>query len=457
MDDSFFDYWDFRSECFSVHKKIVSALRPAEPFERSLCYVFHSLLDKLGYFLGFNAGCHIFVNPDRFIGPFNNGLFHLMRRKTFRYEEVPFNHKQVITGISELDSSFWPKAERYFTVLPLISEVEPTTANEGFLPKSVNGGVTLVRLSTVDHAEPYNLGFCLLWNDPSEAPIRGPHVDQEHLEAWIREVQALLLSHLQSVFDMQPRTYLPAYRIIGRKRVGILFGDIRNFSTITEILRNKGQFSVLTNFLNHFCGEMARVIGKYGRLDKFIGDGIMAVVGEYCADSREMCGRALLSAKEMCEAFESNKETWFADKDATMLRFMQENNENVDLQLGIGLNVGEVHFDYYGAPGKQEYTAISDHVNFAQRLESLASQVTEAESGRRREPIAISQAFFHQLSGHVDGKEVSFLTAAFLADEERCRPTFLNMKGLGLRYPVYFLRCNDINEDGIRRYLEGRP
>jgi len=139
------------------------------------------------------------------------------------------------------------------------------------------------------------------------------------------------------------------------QNVTILFADLRGFTEISDHMPPDRVAAMLNNFFD----EMIEVIRKYrGTIDKIIGDGILATFGatkERPADTE----RALACAIEMQLAMD---------------RVNARNRVDglPDIQMGIGINTGEV---MVGNIGSEKYTSFSvtgKHVNLAARIESFA-------------------------------------------------------------------------------------
>jgi adenylate cyclase len=139
-----------------------------------------------------------------------------------------------------------------------------------------------------------------------------------------------------------------------RTRACVLFADIRGFTSRSESLPPER----LVGLLNRYFAAMSEVIHKHhGTVDKFIGDGIMAIFGAPQALARPE-KNALEAAQEMLE------------------RLVQINRElaaqgEAPLKIGIGLHTGEVVVGHVGSQARHEYTAIGDVVNVASRIEGL--------------------------------------------------------------------------------------
>jgi len=147
---------------------------------------------------------------------------------------------------------------------------------------------------------------------------------------------------------------LDTIRFDGEKRtLTILFSDVRGFTTLTE----KSDPVELLKQLNEYLEAMTEIIFRYdGIVDKFIGDGIMAHWGAFTPD-RPNAQLAAQAALEMMEALADLNRKWLA-------------GGRPELDIGVGLNTGEVIFGNVGTGKKMDFTAIGDGVNLASRLES---------------------------------------------------------------------------------------
>ena len=155
----------------------------------------------------------------------------------------------------------------------------------------------------------------------------------------------------------------------GKKRtLTIMMSDLRGFTALSEQMEAKD----LIAMLNHYLGEMTEIIQKNnGTIIEFIGDGILAIFGaplpsEYHASD------AVASAVEMQTRMQEINE-WNAKRGYPLL------------EMGIGLNTGEVIVGNIGSEKRTKYGVVGSHVNLAGRIESytvggqiLASPLTRA-------------------------------------------------------------------------------
>jgi class 3 adenylate cyclase len=139
-----------------------------------------------------------------------------------------------------------------------------------------------------------------------------------------------------------------------RYEATVMFTDIRGFTAMSERLEPEEVFA----FLNDYLGRMIEVIAaRGGIIDKFLGDGILAVFGLPVA-SADHAARALGAALDMrARLAELNEERARSDREA--------------VRIGIGMHSGQVIAGNVGSQRKLQYTVIGDAVNVASRLEGL--------------------------------------------------------------------------------------
>jgi adenylate cyclase len=138
------------------------------------------------------------------------------------------------------------------------------------------------------------------------------------------------------------------------REIAILFADIRSF---TELAETKLPYDVVF-LLNRYFEEMGRAIeGAGGRVDKFIGDGIMALFG---VDSgvEAGCRAALAAAAAMSDRL-------------VHLNAVLSDDLPSPLRIGIGIHAGPAIVGEMGFGQTVSVTAIGDAVNTASRLEAM--------------------------------------------------------------------------------------
>ncbi|WP_457569835.1 DUF3369 domain-containing protein [Desulfurobacterium sp.] len=139
-----------------------------------------------------------------------------------------------------------------------------------------------------------------------------------------------------------------------KKYATILFLDIRDFTKLTEEMDPEK----VIGLLNDFFTRVVDIIFEFGgSLDKFIGDGLLAVFGVpvECENKEEKAVKTALKIKEVVEKW--NKERI-------------ERGEK-PIKISIGIHSGEVISGNIGSRKRLEYTIIGKNVNITSRVESL--------------------------------------------------------------------------------------
>ena len=163
--------------------------------------------------------------------------------------------------------------------------------------------------------------------------------------------------------------------------VSVLFADIRGFSKIASRISP----SDVVKFLNDFWSTVSKPVTlHHGSINKFIGDGILALFGAPVSHIGNQ-ENAVLSALDMMEA---------------LARFNEEYEEVLGqkIQIGIGINTGEVVVGNVGTDDHMEYTVIGDAVNIASKIESRTKENPNS--------ILISDATYLHVKDLIDVEEV---------------------------------------------------
>jgi adenylate cyclase len=139
-----------------------------------------------------------------------------------------------------------------------------------------------------------------------------------------------------------------------RRAIAVIFSDVRGFTTLSE----RTDPEVVMGALRTYFTRMVAIVHAHGgTVDKFIGDGLMALFGAPVAIA-DPCLAALRAALAMQAAMPE-------------INALLAGPLGAELRIGVGINYGEAVFGLSGAPSKLEFTAIGDTVNIASRLESL--------------------------------------------------------------------------------------
>ncbi len=164
---------------------------------------------------------------------------------------------------------------------------------------------------------------------------------------------------------------------IQKKEMTVLFSDIRNFTHLSEVIPAQDLIMQLREYFN----EMVDVVLKYdGTLDKFIGDAIMAFFGDPIPQKNHSL-RAVLTAIEMQKRLDELNKKW-------------EKQKKQVLNIGIGINTGEMIVGHLGSKRVGNYTVFGDSVNLAARVESLTKEY--------QSKILITEFVYEQVKDSID-------------------------------------------------------
>ncbi|MGK7925586.1 MAG: ammonium transporter [Spirulina sp.] len=159
------------------------------------------------------------------------------------------------------------------------------------------------------------------------------------------------------------------------QEMSVLFADIRDFTTISESLSLSDNFK----FINQYFSQMEpQIKGNRGFIDKYIGDGIMALFGRDADDA--------------------------IDAGIAMLKKLSQSNLQgeypFEIRIGIGINTGLLMMGTIGGEERMDGTVISDAVNLASRIEGLTKVY--------QTPLLISHNTFLELK-HPENYQIRLL------------------------------------------------
>jgi adenylate cyclase len=183
----------------------------------------------------------------------------------------------------------------------------------------------------------------------------------------------------------------PGYLHGAEREIVILFGDLRAFTKLSE---NKLPYD-LVFLLNRYFAEMGHAVeAAGGRIDKFIGDGVMALFG---LDSgvEAGCREALAAARDMAERMRMLNEALIHDIPEP-------------LQIGIGIHTGHAIVGEMGYGTAVSITAVGDSVNTASRMEALTKTygcelvVSEAVADRAGVDLGAARRHEVEIRGRVE-------------------------------------------------------
>lgn len=462
---------------FEIQRLIIdlhNSLRPDTSVQDSLRIIYTLFLKKLFLFMHCAKGIHIFSNvvftPDgKKLETFeidildhtqDDGLrgFVLGKNNYFDLNKFP---NYIPIKIRQLDSQKISEINKFITLIKILRGKKPayesSVLSQSDIEEIKTTWSTLISLSDIKHEWlkgylksmlmiplsmsygniegtptlkfPFgDLGTIFLMSD-NEEWAKNILSKEEDLLQGVKEISCFIekyfTSHYNALFkkDLIETTYLPSFRIPKEEMIAILFTDIRNFTPLTEIMRITNGKEHFKEFMQIYTLELSKIVEKHnGRIQSFTGDGIMAVFGEYSGQPNVFLQDAVDAAIEMLNKFNSLKNDFLKLK--VIKEICKNRSEAIDdFSLGIGLNYGEVLFDYYGNEGNRIYNPFGDAVNFAQRLVGRAAKYND-DVGDMAAPILLSHTIYTRLSS---------------AYRSKCKKTFFMMKGKPFKYTVYGL------------------
>jgi len=138
------------------------------------------------------------------------------------------------------------------------------------------------------------------------------------------------------------------------REITILFTDIRGFTSISE----KYPPGYVVHTLNNHLDVMVKIVfGHGGYINKYTGDGLMALFNAPM-EQEDFAWQAVQTASELLEAAR------YLGREGSLIP--------IPFEYGIGIATGEVVIGNIGGAGRLEYTAIGDRVNLASRLVGMA-------------------------------------------------------------------------------------
>jgi len=477
--NNLYDHWKYINGIkFLTAVTSIKNFSTRAPASEALAKLFAAICQDLSEFVGADRQFHVFSNTDM-------KQLHIMEcKENINYykdlEPIKFEYK--IEKSDLLKWSFYTFSKRIETSIPS-KEIQFISENEVF-PDSLTNElqkpkhIAIAPFCRID--SPFGCYiFCwdseilpdIFKNDDTGEMLREGAV---RISNYIHNLTARLLS---SHYHIHRGTYIPSFQKRGVRPACVLFADIRNFTSAFEISRLMGTSerdypTILIGFVKAYLEAASIIISQpgIGRIDKFIGDGIMATFNDYVApedkNDKICCLLSLYASCMLYDAFEKLRKVLF--KHPVFEQFLRDYNDVLNIKLGIGMNFGNVVFDYFGSQtfqnsdrfnligGYLEYTAVGDHVNTAQRLEGLASkpvsQVSLLERSSNRinksenfiAPIMLSRTTFMRIA--------NALTKTSVSRDETYRSSF-SLKGKGSAIEAYEIFPNEINGDHLIRYL----
>jgi len=232
-----------------------------------------------------------------------------------------------------------------------------------------------------------------------------------------------------------------------RRRMTVLFSDLRGFTSLSEGMKPETLVEVLNRYLDVMT---EKVFQTNGVVDKYMGDAIMAFWGASFLESDHV-DRAITTAILMRDTLNEMNRTkaW---------------PHGVTLNLGIGLNTGEMVVGNMGSTQRFDYTVLGDSVNLGSRLEGLnkeyGTQIIVSESTKLE---ASEGAFLFRpldlvaVKGKKEPVEIFEVMAANPGEGELRRKVEQFTRGLNLYRGAKFAEAVHTFEEFLRAYPDDAP
>jgi class 3 adenylate cyclase len=225
---------------------------------------------------------------------------------------------------------------------------------------------------------------------------------------------------VQNAFGRYVNDYVLSQLLLGtdgdaqtgiEREVTILFADIRRFTRLSEGMEAPEVVALLNEV---FQAVSDCILEQGGTIDKFIGDSVMAYFGAPVSQSDHAL-RAVNAAVQIIETIaKRNRDCRSAGPDEP---------KPVQVEIGIGIHLGQVVVGNIGSDRRTDYTAVGDAVNVAHRLEKLArpGEILVSEAVQRCVRGGIEMRF--EGERQLSGREEPVHVYSVQLDDKRTEPT----------------------------------
>ncbi|WP_170387585.1 adenylate/guanylate cyclase domain-containing protein [Ruegeria atlantica] len=179
----------------------------------------------------------------------------------------------------------------------------------------------------------------------------------------------------------------------------VMFSDLRGFTALSETSQEEEVFDTLSDY---FDLVVTAVEDNGGDVLKFMGDGILSIFTiEAQRDHANCCRLASQAAQSVLSGL-------------TSLNSRRDGFQKPPLDVGIGINVGQVSYGNIGSPGRLDFTVLGGAVNVASRIEGLTKLIGRRVLATSAVASAVPNMFVscgdHEIRGLARPIELFFLT-----------------------------------------------
>jgi class 3 adenylate cyclase len=235
-----------------------------------------------------------------------------------------------------------------------------------------------------------------------------------------------------------------------KKNLTILFSDIRGFTFMTETLG----IDIIKLLNIHYNNVINEIIKHEGVIGSIIGDALLSVFGSLDDSTVNKSYQAVIAAYEiqdLTSKLRNNMEKIKAEieKSKGFLTSLEKKvYKAVLIEIGVGIDGGEVFYGNIGSTVRMTNTVIGDNVNYASRLEGLTKYY--------KIPVICSEYVKEDIEKNVDNHGLKFIEI----DRVRVKGKTI---GKPVYYPVFinridknFARQIDIFNEGLQMYYQGK-
>ncbi|MCG8334437.1 MAG: adenylate/guanylate cyclase domain-containing protein [Proteobacteria bacterium] len=234
-----------------------------------------------------------------------------------------------------------------------------------------------------------------------------------------------------------------------KKNLTILFSDIKSFTFITETLGTD-----IINLLNMYYDTAIREIVKFqGVIGSIIGDAILSVYGVFDNPTLNKSYQAVLTAyklQEVTATLRENMKRIKANIEAEQGVLSPEQNKMyraVLLEIGVGIDGGEVFYGTLGSYVRMTNTVIGDNVNAASRLEGLTRIY--------KIPVICSDFVKDDIEDNVENHGVHFVEIDTVMVKGKTEGKKIYWPILDTDYDGYMKQQVTLFSDGLKFYYDG--
>ncbi len=258
-----------------------------------------------------------------------------------------------------------------------------------------------------------------------------------------------------------------------QKELTILFSDIKGFTFMTETLGND-----IISLLNiHYDRAIHRIHAHNGIVGSIIGDALLSVFGTLTSDTCKSC-EALMAAYDIQDIAQAlrlamtERKKKIESERGSLTPLEERVYKAVLLEVGVGIDGGEVFYGNIGSTERMTNTVIGDNVNSASRLEGLTrvyrvpvicSEFVKDEVLAHSDRFRFIELDTVQVKGKTEGKKVFYPLDTSTMREEEIELFAQFERALGLYYEGKwpeafheFAQCGVLPASVFLQRLEGR-